>query len=104
MTTPPSVVVTHRIVRAQAPGQQFYNLNTDGLGFITKGIDIYYGAQSRYRRCALILVAVAIWHHMEPVKFTYHRNMRIGTLHVLDHSLRTPDGQPWPTALDVKEE
>lgn len=104
MTSPIGVVATHRIVRSQAPGQELYQLGGGGFEYIMKGLDIYYNAQSRYRRCALILVAVAIWNHMEPLKFTYHRGLRIGTLHVLDHKMRTPDGQPWPTALDVKED
>ena len=103
MTSPIGVIATHKIIRAQAPGQDHYSFDS-GLQFIMKGLDIYYNAQSRYRKCALVLVSVAFWHHMEPVKFTYHRGMRIGTLHVLDHNLRTADGQPWPTSLDVKED
>lgn len=101
---PISVVATHRITNGHALGPSIYSMGNGNFDDVYKAADIYYKAQPRYRKCALILVLVAIKNGMEPVKFVYHRNKRVGTLHVLNRQAVTPDGKPWPAALNLKEE
>lgn len=100
---PFSVVATHKIVKKNAPGQVYYNVGNGGFENVERGMDIYYKTQSRYKKSALKLVMIAITNNLVPMKFEYHRDTRIGTLHCLDMNLRTPDGKGWPTALDLKE-
>ncbi len=100
---PTTVVISHRIVRQVAPGREVMSIIQGNFERVSQAVDIYYKANSRYRKSALVLCMSALAKGLDPVKFEYHRDSRIGTLHCVDSQHLTPDGKPWPVVLDLKE-